>query len=116
MKPKEKLKIKLRRKKRVRAKIFGTSQRPRLSVSRSLNHIGAQLIDDQLGKTIASAYDREVNAGKTKTEKAFQVGQLMAQRALAKKISQVVFDKGAFKFHGRVKALADGAKEGGLKI
>lgn len=105
-----------RRQKRVRAKVSGTPSCPRLSVFRSLNHIYAQLIDDQNGKTIASANDAEVKEGKTKIEKAAAVGKLIAQKAVAKKIEKAVFDRGMFKYHGRVKAVADGAREAGLKI
>ncbi len=101
---------------RVRAKISGTAERPRLSVFRSLTHVYAQLIDDEKSRTILSARDTEVKEGKTKTEKAILVGKLLAQKAGEKGIKQAVFDKGAFKFHGRVKGVADGAREGGLKI
>lgn len=105
-----------RRAKRVRVKISGTASKPRLSVYRSLSHIYAQLINDEKGLTIASAKDTEVKAGKTKTEKAFEVGKLLAERAKAAKISEAVFDRGSFKYHGRVKAVAEGAREGGIKI
>lgn len=115
-KNKIKKELKLRRHKRIRAKIFGTAARPRLSVFRSLSHIYVQLIDDVAGKTLASARDTEIKEGKTKTDKSMAVGKLLAERALAQKIESAVFDKGAFKFHGRVKAVADGAREAGLKI
>lgn len=108
--------VNLRRKKRVRAKISGTANRPRLSVFKSLKHIYAQLIDDEAGKTLVSVSDKEVKGGKTKTEKAEALGKLIGEKALAKKISQAVFDKGAFKYHGRVKAVAEGARNAGLKI
>lgn len=111
----------LRRHRRVRKNVFGTSERPRLSVFRSTNHIYAQLIDDTKGVTIASAstLDTEVksqistggNIGAAK-----KVGDLIAKRALEKKIEQVVFDRGGFLYHGRVKALADAAREAGLKF
>jgi len=107
---------KTRRHKRVRAKISGTAVCPRLSVYRSLEHVYAQLIDDTQGKTLVSAQDTEVKEGKTKTEKAAVVGKLLAQKAKEKKIVRAVFDKGPFKFHGRVKAVAEGAREAGLKI
>lgn len=107
--------LKIRRHNRVRAKISGTADRPRLTVFRSIKHISAQLINDESGQTLASVYDKEV-AGTTPMEKATAVGKLLAEKAVTKKISQVVFDKGAFKFHGRVKALAEGAREAGLKI
>lgn len=106
----------IRRHKRVRAKIFGTQDRPRLSVYRSLNHIYAQLIDDENGKTIVSASDKDIKVGKTKTEKAFEVGKIIAQKAAEKKITNVVFDRGMFQYHGRVKAVAEAAKESGLQI
>ena len=108
--------IKVRRHKRVRAKVSGTSDIPRISIYRSLDHIYDQLIDDSIGKTIVSDKDLEVKGKKNKTEKAAEVGKLLAQKAIEKKITKAVFDKGAFKYHGRVKALADGAREAGLKI
>ena len=105
-----------RRHKRVRAKISGTAARPRLAVYRSLSHIYAQLIDDTIGKTLLSAKDSEVKSKGTKTEIAAEVGKLISEKAKAKKITEAVFDRGSFKYHGRVKAVAEGAKEGGLKI
>ncbi len=110
----------IRRKKRVRKKVFGTPERPRLSVYRSLKHIYAQIIDDPKGVTLVSCstLSPELRAelnGKTKNkESARKVGLLLAKKALEKGIRKVVFDKGYFKYHGRVKALADGAREGGL--
>lgn len=106
-----------RRKKRVRKKIYGTPDRPRLSVFRSNRHIYAQIIDDTVGHTLASAcsMEKEVDtAGKTKTEVAREVGLLLARRAREKGIEKVVFDRGGNLYHGRVKALAEGAREGGL--
>lgn len=105
-----------RRGKRVRARISGTALKPRLSVFRSLTHVYAQLINDELGVTLASASDSEVKVGKTKVEKAFEVGKLLAEKAKAVKINEAVFDRGAFKYHGSVKAIAEGAREGGIKI
>lgn len=105
-----------RRQRRVRAKVIGTPVCPRLSVYRSLSHIYTQLIDDQNGKTLVSANDSEVKIGKTKTEKATEVGKLLAQKAIDKKIEKAVFDRGMFRYHGRVKAVAEGAREAGLKI
>ena len=118
MKKSQKIKneARLRRQKRVRAKVSGTPNCPRLSVYRSLNHIYAQIIDDQNSKTIVSANDLEVKDGKTKIEKANAVGKAIAKKALAKKIEKAVFDRGMFKYHGRVQAVADGAREAGLKI
>ncbi len=104
-----------RRAKRVRAKVIGTSERPRLAVFRSLKHISAQVIDDQTGKTLASAKDQDLkNVKGTKAEKAFELGKLIAERAKAQKIDKVVFDRRDKRYHGRVKALAEGAREGGL--
>lgn len=106
---------------RVRRKISGTPERPRLNVYRSLEHIYAQVIDDVAGHTLASAstIDREVESQigeKTKSEAAKIVGQVLAQRAKAAGISQVVFDRGGYQYHGRIQALADGAREAGLEF
>ncbi|MCD6518668.1 MAG: 50S ribosomal protein L18 [Anaerolineae bacterium] len=111
----------LRRHRRVRKKVFGTSERPRLNVFRSLRHIYAQVIDDTQGRTLVSAstLDREIRdqcAGLAKTEAAKLVGQVVAKRALASGVTKVVFDRGGYKYHGRVKALAEGAREAGLKF
>ena len=107
----------VRRHARVRRKIAGTAERPRLAVYRSNRHIYAQLIDDDAARTIASASDRDVPpAGEGKTGAAKAVGQLLAERAKAAGIERVVFDRGGRLFHGRVAALADGAKEKGLRI
>ena len=111
----------VRRHRRIRKKVEGTPQRPRLSVFRSLKHIYAQVIDDVAGKTLVSAstVDKEVSeqvAGKKKREQATIVGKIVAQRALDAGIQEVVFDRGGYIYHGRVKALADGAREGGLKL
>ncbi len=108
-----------RRHRRVRKKVFGTPERPRLNVFRSLKHIYAQIIDDEKGVTLVSAstIDRELREkcqGLTKTEQARLVGELVAKRALAKGITKVVFDRGGYKYHGRVKALAEAAREAGL--
>ena len=116
---KQKIKIYkyLRRKARVRAKVFGTAQRPRLSVFRSLKHIYCQLIDDEQGKTLVSACDKQIKADKkNKTDLAYEVGKLIANKAKEKKIEKCVFDKSGYRYHGRVKALAQGAREGGLKF
>ncbi len=137
-----------RRDKRVRVKIFGTVNRPRLSVFRSLKHIYAQIINDEKRETLVAASDLELK-GKIKREKgkvitkglnvstesgftsggknngqpksgkiviAYEVGKLIAEKALKKKIKKVVFDRGGFKYHGRVKTLADGARAGGLEF
>ena len=110
-----------RRHARVRAKVEGTTPRPRLCVFRSLNHIYAQVIDDLKGHTLTSAstLDPEIKdevAGKVKTAKAELVGSLVAKRALSKGVNQVVFDRGGYKYHGRVKALAEAARQAGLKF
>lgn len=103
-----------RRVNRVRAKISGTTERPRLAVRRSLAHIYAQVIDDTVGKTIAAASDTDVKEKLNKTEMAKAVGKLVAERAMAAKVTTVVFDRRDKKFHGRVAALAEGARAAGL--
>jgi large subunit ribosomal protein L18 len=106
-----------RRQIRVRKKVFGAPQRPRLVVTRSARHIAAQVIDDTQGRTLASASTMEAAmraANGDKSEKAKQVGGLIAERAKAAGIDAVVFDRAGYKYHGRVAALADGAREGGL--
>ncbi len=110
-----------RRHERVRAKLKGTTSRPRLCVFRSLNHIYAQVIDDLKGHTITSVstLDPEIKGelvAKAKTAEAELIGSLIAKRALAKEVSQVVFDRGGYKYHGRVKALAEAARQAGLKF
>ena len=99
-----------RRHRRIRAKIFGTSERPRLCVFRSNQYIYAQLIDDEKNKVIVSA------RGKRNAKQAKKVGQDLAKKAVEKKIEKAVFDRSGYKYHGRVKALAEGAREGGLKF
>jgi len=112
--------IRERRVIRTRAKIEGTAERPRLAVRRTLAHVYAQVIDDRIGKTIAAASDVDLDAkatkGKTKTEVANLVGKAVAERAKAKGVERVVFDRRDKKYHGRVKAVADGAREGGLQF
>lgn len=103
-------------KRRVRRNIFGTAERPRLSVYRSNKEIYAQLVDDNAGVTLASASSREKAEGTTKTEISASVGKLIAEKAKAKGIETVVFDRNGFVYHGRIKALADGAREGGLNF
>ena len=110
-----------KRHRRVRVQVHGTAERPRLNVFRSLKHIYAQLVDDTVGHTLAAAgtLDAELpqDLGKLKkTEQAKLVGQLLAKRALEKGVQQVVFDRGGYKYHGRVKALAEGARSAGLKF
>ena len=108
-----------RRHLRVRNKVSGTPERPRLVVFRSSKHIYAQVVDDQRGVTLLGASDRTEGVqvdGKGKTAKSFALGKLIAERAKAKGIAKVVFDRGGFKYHGRVKAVADGARKGGLEF
>lgn len=105
----------LRRKARVRSQINGTAKRPRLSIFRSSTHIYAQLIDDDAGKTLAMASDLKVAKG-SGVEKATEVGTAIASSAKELKISTVIFDRGGFAYHGRVQALADAARTGGLKF
>ena len=111
----------IRRHERVRSKVEGTSDRPRLSVFRSLNHIYAQVIDDSKGLTLAAAstIDPEITGeleGKAKKTQAELVGQVVAKRALEKGVQEVVFDRGGYKYIGRVQALADAARKEGLKF
>ncbi len=105
---------------RVRATVTGTPARPRLVVRRSLKHIYAQVIDDTIGMTLVAATDREITSPEKsdqvgrKVHLAFQVGELLAKKAIDKKIDQVVFDRGGYRYHGRVKSLAEGARAGKL--
>jgi large subunit ribosomal protein L18 len=103
----------LRLKKKIRARIEGTAARPRLSVYRSNQFIYAQVIDDTVARTLAQASDMAIKTGK-KTERAEQVGKMVAEAALAQKIKEVVFDRNGFKYTGRVKLLADAARKAGL--
>jgi large subunit ribosomal protein L18 len=115
----KKRKARLKRKARIRKRISGTPEHPRLSVFRSAKHIYAQIIDDVAGRTLVAASSLEKEIGentelKGKTSRAALVGKLVAQRALDQKIKSVVFDRNGFLYHGRVKAVSDGAREGGL--
>ncbi len=107
-----------RRHRWVRAKVFGTADRPRLSVFRSNAEMYVQLINDERGYTLVSAHSREIKKtkGDDKKKISFALGKLLAEKALKAKIKEIVFDRGGYKYHGRVKALADGAREGGLKF
>jgi len=126
MDAKTRRRARVRRHARVRAKIAGTAQRPRLAVYRSNRHIYAQLVDDDAARTLVSASDRELDGGtdkglekgqeKGKTAPAKAVGGLLAERAKSAGIERVVFDRGGRLFHGRVAALAEGAREKGLQI
>jgi large subunit ribosomal protein L18 len=108
-----------KRHKRIRLRLEGSAARPRLAVFRSLNQIYAQVIDDTAGHTVASASSLDASirgAAGTKSERARQVGILLAERARAVGVQQVVFDRAGFRYHGRIKALADGARESGLEF
>ncbi len=111
-------KARLKRHGRLRGKIAGTAARPRLNVFRSARHIYAQLIDDDKGVTLAAAssMDKSFEGAGSNKEAAKKVGLLLAEKAKAAKIEDVVFDRGGYLYHGRVKELADGAREGGLKF
>ena len=104
-----------RRHARVRKRVHGTPQRPRLAVFRSLNHIYGQIIDDDQGATLAAASDLNAPNG-SKTERAAAVGQQLAQAAQAAGVSAVVFDRGGYRYHGRVRALAEAARKNGLQF
>ena len=106
-----------RRHARVRAKIEGTAEKPRLSLFKSHKHLYAQLIDDESGVTLAAASDRELSGTKlTPREKAVQIGELIAKKGLAKKIATVVFDRSGYQYSGKIRELAEGARKGGLKF
>lgn len=110
-----------RRHRRVRKRVVGTGQRPRFNVFRSLKHIYAQVIDDTRGHTLAAASTldpelRDKVKGLTKTEQAKLVGELLAKRALERGVKKVAFDRGGYKYHGRVKSLAEASREGGLEF
>jgi large subunit ribosomal protein L18 len=110
-----------RRQRRIRAKIAGTAARPRLNVFRSNRHIFAQIIDDSKGHTLVAASTRDADvrakaAELKKKDEAKAVGKLLAQRAIEKGFKQVIFDRGGYQYHGRIKSLAEGAREGGLEF
>jgi len=115
MQAQAKREARIRRHRRVRRKLLGTAERPRLAIYRSNRHIYAQLVDDGTARTMAAASDLAVGGG-SKSERAKQVGQAIAERARQAGIERAVFDRGGRLYHGRVKALADGAREGGLSI
>ncbi|MGD8726100.1 MAG: 50S ribosomal protein L18 [Gemmatimonadales bacterium] len=119
VRPKTREQRRVRRHLRLRKKVVGTAERPRLVVHRSLKHTYAQLVDDERGATLASASDLQKDyetAGKGKIGQAIGVGKLIAQRATEQGIKHVVFDRGGYSFHGRVKAVAHGARDGGLEF
>ncbi len=105
-----------RRAHRTRARLHGTAERPRLTVKRSLRHVYAQLINDDIGKTIASASDKDISEKGKPVEVAKAVGLLLANKAKEASVTVAVFDRGSYRYHGRVAAIADGAREGGLNI
>ena len=119
---KDTTKRRLRIKQTIRKRVYGSNERPRFSVYRSLNDIYGQIIDDVSGKTLVALstnskeVKEEIAAAKTKVEKSSLVGKLLAKMAIEKNISAVVFDRNGYLYHGRVKAFADGAREGGLKF
>ncbi|BAU24054.1 50S ribosomal protein L18 [Caldimicrobium thiodismutans] len=128
MRPEVKIEKRLRRKKRIRKKVLGTQERPRLAIFRSKKQIYAQVIDDLTGHTLIACSSltpevkeklkelKEKGEVKNKVEAAFIVGKFLAEKAKAKGIEKVVFDRGGYKYHGRVKALAEGARSGGLEF
>lgn len=105
-----------RRAHRTRIRMHGTSVKPRLSVARSLKHIYAQIIDDDKGRTIVSACDKDVKSNAKPVAMAHEVGKILAEKAKAAGVETVVFDRGSFRYHGRVAALAEGARDGGLQF
>jgi len=109
-------KLRLHRKRRISAKIRGTAKRPRFCVFRSLKSLYAQIIDDENGKTLISTKLREIKKTKNNISGAKEMGKLIAKKCLDKKISEAVFDRAGYKYHGKVKALAEGAREAGLKF
>ncbi|MCP5468504.1 MAG: 50S ribosomal protein L18 [Deltaproteobacteria bacterium] len=108
----------LRRKFRVRKKIYGTQERPRMTIFRSLKHLYVQIVDDSEGKTLASASTQEKNSSinGSNVEGAKKLGKLIAEKAIASNVKSVVFDRNGYIYHGRVKAIADAAREGGLEF
>jgi large subunit ribosomal protein L18 len=113
--PRNRTERRFKRHLRVRNKITGTPERPRLVVFRSLKHIYAQLVDDSASRTIATVSDLNVEQGK-KSERAAEVGKQIAERAKSAGITRVVFDRAGYRYHGRIKAVADGARKGGLEF
>jgi len=113
---KNKKKLRTLRHNRVRARVNGSGARPRLNVYRSLNHIYAQLIDDEQGKTLVAASTKEVKTKANKTSLSAEVGKLIAEKATKLGLKQVVFDRGGYKYHGRIKSLAEAARAAGLEF
>ncbi|MFA6024161.1 MAG: 50S ribosomal protein L18 [Candidatus Gracilibacteria bacterium] len=114
--PKTKSEHRTRRHIRIRSRVSGVAEKPRLIVFRSLKYTYAQLIDDKTGKTLAAAHDMAAKSKKTKLERAAEVGKELAEKAEKAGIKTCVFDRNGYKYHGRVKAVADGAREGGLNF
>jgi len=108
--------LKSRRARRVRAKIFGTALRPRLSIFRSARYLYAQLVDDETGKTLVACDSRKIKGGRNNVDTAKKMGEEIAKIASTKKIKEVVFDRHGYKYHGKVKSLAEGARNAGLKF
>ena len=106
----------IQRKKRVRAKVTGTAERPRLAVFKSLKGIYAQVINDETGKTLVAVRLAEIKKAKNTAEGALEVGKLIAKKCAEAKITTVVFDRAGYQYHGKIKAIADGAREGGLQF
>jgi large subunit ribosomal protein L18 len=106
----------IKRKRRIRSKIVGTKSRPRVNVYKSNLHIYAQAIDDSKGVTIAACDDSKVKGKSTKVERATVVGGELAKKLVAAKITEVVFDRGGYRYHGRIKAVAEGLRQGGIKV
>lgn len=115
---KERKNNRVKRKLKIRSRVFGNSETPRLSIFRSNSHIYAQVIDDEKAKTIVDFSSQKLDSKKgiNKVQESFEVGKEIAKKALEMKVKSVVFDRNGYRYHGRVKALADGAREGGLKL
>jgi large subunit ribosomal protein L18 len=109
---------KIKRKLRVRKKVFGTSERPRLSIFRSNKYIYGQIIDDTKGNTLVtvSSETKDLHKGKKKTDAAFEAGKLLADKAKTKKVKKIVVDRSGYRYHGRVKSFVEGVREGGLEV
>jgi large subunit ribosomal protein L18 len=108
--------MRLKRKKRIRSKVFGTGKKPRLCVFRSLKSVYVQVVDDYFKKTIISANLKNLKKFKNNVEGAKELGKLIAKKCQDNKIKEVVFDRGGYQYHGKIKALADGIREGGIKF
>jgi len=116
MKKIDKKELRLKRRRRVRSKVSGTAERPRLAIFKSLTNVYAQLINDEKGVTLAEANIKNVAKAKNNVEGAKEIGKVIAKKTKELGISKIVFDRGGYNYHGKVKALADGAREGGLEF